>query len=202
MAQDERDSAHQDPNSGENFEDQVLEEKSLPVQPDQSRNESNGDARPVDNSSNNDSHPFSPSSGALRTPENLNLKDGGNGQLFGFKPRTIPGMRGRTRVWAALLETVADKMCHTQRGFDRSNMMKMRQKPVLHLDSYLHSPMTLLSRSITIRRIHRLDRIITTPNAEIFCTPGKTPNRPANRAGKRFPGRLHILANKALKNSL
>lgn len=202
MAQDERDFARHDPSSGENLDGQVLEEKSSPAQPDQSRNESNGDARPVDNSSNNDSHPFSPSSGVLHMPENLNLEDGGNGQRFGFKARTIPGMCGRTRVWAALLETVADKMCDTQHGFDQSNMMKMSQKPVLHLDFYLRSPTMLLSHSITIRRIHRLDQIIATPNAEIFCTPGTTPNRPANRAGKRFPCQLHILANKALKNSL
>lgn len=107
MAHDELDSTSQDPNSRnalvEKEKPSSAESKSgsLDQSPD-------NEARPVD-SFPNDSHnnddksrndrAFSPSSSALRVPGNLNTEEGeSNTQRFGFKPRTIPGKYGHSRI--------------------------------------------------------------------------------------------------------
>lgn len=116
MAHDEHDPASQDPISREALEDQVLEEKPSAERRtgslDESRNGPDHNAHPVDilsndrnidDSKNDDNHSFALSSSGLRVSENLNVEEGESTRQFGFKPRTIPGMFGHTRVLAGLL---------------------------------------------------------------------------------------------------
>lgn len=111
MAHDEHKQTSQDPISGDAFENQVLEEKSSAERrtesPDESRNGPDQNGHPVqslshdrniNDSKNDDSHSFAPSSNGVRMPENLNAEEGGSAHQFGFKPRTIPGMCGHTRA--------------------------------------------------------------------------------------------------------
>jgi len=112
MAHDEHNPNSQDPISGDALENQVLEEKSSAERrtgsPDESRNGHDHNALPVEfpsherninDSKNGDSHSFVPSSTGLRVSENLNAEEGKSDHQFGFKPRTIPGMCGHTRVF-------------------------------------------------------------------------------------------------------
>ena len=103
MAQDVRDSAVQD--SDPDLEKRALEEeKPLPAnylsaQPDQSRDRWNNGARSIEpfyNHDNSDNGAVSPSLSAMQEPGRVNVEDGGNGQEFGYKPRTLPGMCGQT----------------------------------------------------------------------------------------------------------
>ena len=103
MAQDVRDSAVQD--SDPDLEKRALEEeKPLPAnylsaQPDQSRDRWNNGARSIEpfyNHDNSDNGAVSPSLSAMQEPGRVNVEDGGNGQKFGYKPRTLPGMCGQT----------------------------------------------------------------------------------------------------------
>lgn len=103
MAQDVRDSTVQDSDPG--LEKRALEEeKPLPAeylsaQPDQLRDRSNDDSRSIEpfyNHDNSENGVLSPSLSAMREPESLNVEDGGSGQTFGYKPRTLPGMCGQT----------------------------------------------------------------------------------------------------------